>query len=86
MAHGKRKHPTESIGISQTKTMSEINTVHAFGAQGNETSGWPYRPSARVGTLLPGTSMIYRRPRLSQNELGRSKRRRRKHPTQSIGA
>jgi hypothetical protein len=84
MARGKRSHPTSSLGIKAPKTMSEINTVHAFGAQGQETSGWPKKGYARIGTLIPGTAMIYRPPRISQDELG-GKRRKRKHPTQSIG-
>jgi hypothetical protein len=82
MARGKRRHPTESLGIGphrytvSNKTLPEKNTVHAFGAQGNETFGWPFK-----ATALPGVRVgnyIYREPRLSQDDLGGSRRRRRK--------
>lgn len=95
VAKGKRSHPTASLGVSETstsslpntrkapKTLPEKNTVHAFGFQGQETIGWPKTGYARIGTLIG--SRLYKPPRISQNELGGS-RRRRKHSTQSIGA
>jgi hypothetical protein len=83
MARGKRKHPTESLGV-RPRVMSEINTVHAFGAQGQETSGWPYQASGAIGTPIGG-GYVYRPPRLSQNELGGRSRKRRRHPTESLG-
>lgn len=69
--------------------MPEINTVHAFGNQGQETSGWPYHATSMIGTPIAGG--LYTPPRLSQNELGarkmrRPKTRKRRHPTESIGA
>src|SRR5438445_3790908 len=97
MARGKRKNPTDSLGIRPQKTvtisnrpMREINTVHAFGPQGNETSGWPYRARGIPGVPIGGP-FVYRPPRLSQNELGGSgprsrSHKRRKHPTESLGA
>jgi hypothetical protein len=78
MAHGRksnpfrsRTHPTQSLGV-----MSEINTVHAFGNQGRETSGWPYQGHAYPGTLIG--NRIYRPARLNSSEDLKGSRRRRK--------
>lgn len=83
MALGKRSHPTESLGVKPrvitvpNKTLPEVNTVHAFGAQGNETSGWPYRSTSQIGTPI-GPGRFYRPSRLSQGELGNGSTNRRK--------
>jgi hypothetical protein len=83
VSRGSRKHPTESLGV-EPKTLPEKNTVHAFGNQGQETSGWPYKPTSFIGTPTVG-GYLYTPPRLSQSELGARKTRKRRHPTASIG-
>ena len=72
MASGKRSHPTASLGV-----LPEINTVHAFGNQGHETSGWPNRPTSQIGTPIMGTRAVYRPARVTSDPMGGL----RSHPT-----
>jgi hypothetical protein len=51
--HGKRRHLTDSMGVRphiytvSNKVAPEINTVHSFGAQGNEVVISPIRSRRR---------------------------------------
>jgi hypothetical protein len=50
---------------------SEINNIRVFSAKGLSAPGTlGTSPLPQIGTPIPGTNLVYVRPRLSQDELG----------------
>jgi hypothetical protein len=58
--------------VSQARA-SEVNNVRVFSARGLSAPGiLGTSPLPQIGTPIPGTNLVYVRPRLSQDELGGS--------------